>query len=179
MPYLFTSSRLGFRNWNESDIAPFAAMCANPAVMEFFPEPLSFERSKQTVERFQTLFEENGFTYFAVDELSSGDFIGFIGMFPQTYESPYTPCVDIGWRLRQASWGNGYATEGAKRCLEFAFQDLDLETIRAFAPKVNQRSIHVMEKIGMKKIGHFLHPKLKGNARIEECVCYEIATPKS
>ena len=88
-----------------------------------------------------------GFCYFAVDTLNNRDFIGFIGISEQTFQSDFTPCIDIGWRLSQDQWGKGYATEGAKRCLDYAFNDLKLKNIKAICPSINDKSERVMSKL--------------------------------
>lgn len=173
--YLFTSARLGFRDWAETDLDAFAAMNADADVMEFFPEMLTHEQSLKFMQRLSQQLAKNNYTYFAVDTLEDGQFIGFIGLHEQTYEAPFTPCVDIGWRLTKAAWGKGYATEGAKRCLEYAFETLGLEQIYSIASVINVKSIRVMEKIGMqKKVATFEHPKLKDCERLRECVLYEV-----
>lgn len=176
MDYLFTSERLGFRNWKESDIDTMAEINADPEVMEFFPEYFSKEDTVISIRRYQKHFEENECCYFAVEELSTKELIGFIGLMHQTYEAPFTPCVDIGWRLGKKHWGKGYATEGAKRCLKYGFNQLKFEEILSVAPKVNFRSTHVMEKIGMNEAGTFHHPKLKEYPKLEECVWYKISS---
>jgi RimJ/RimL family protein N-acetyltransferase len=173
-PYIFTSQRLGFRSWRADDALKMAALNADPEVMEFFPKLSSETETQAFIERMQKQFIQKGFCYFAVDELENGEFIGFIGISEQTYEADYTPCVDIGWRLDKKKWGKGYATEGAKRCLEFAFDQMKLETIKSVAPVVNIKSQRVMQKIGMKKVKNFHHPLLAEDARLQECVLYEI-----
>ena len=173
--YLFTSSRLGFRNWKASDLGPFAAMNADTEVMKYFPGLLTKEESEANVERFKQQLQDIGYTYYAVDELESGEFIGFIGLSWKDFESSFTPSTDIGWRLKPAAWGKGYATEGAKRCLEYAFQVLNLEKVIAICPAVNTPSEHVMQKIGMRLKGRFDHPFLTQNKRLQECLCYELS----
>lgn len=172
--YLFTSAKLGFRDWQEADVPLMATINADPEVMEFFPGLVTSEETAASIGRMKNMLAEKGFCYFAVDELERGEFIGFIGLVWQTFESEFTPCVDIGWRLAKKYWGKGYATEGAKRCLEYAFKDLGLTNIKATAPKANLKSIRIMEKIGMKKQLEFIHPRLLGNKKLENCVCYEI-----
>lgn len=172
MNYLFTSERLGFRNWRDSDLDAFAAMNADADVMAFFPETLTREQSQKLMKRLSKHYEEKAYTYFAVDILDTGECIGFIGLVQQEYEAPFTPCVDIGWRLAKPFWGKGYATEGAKRCLKYGFETLNLEKIYAVAPSINSKSIHVMKKIGMEKSGTFIHPKLTDNKRLRECIYY-------
>jgi RimJ/RimL family protein N-acetyltransferase len=174
MNYIFTSKRLGFRNWQTSDIPKMTAISSNPNVMRFFPSTQDETVTSGFLNRMKIECETKGFCYFAVDKLENGEFIGFIGLSEPSYESPFTPCVDIGWRLAEAAWNQGFATEGAKRCLEFAFENLQLKTVKAFAPEINLNSINVMQKIGMTKIGTFKHPRLKDFERLETCVCFEI-----
>lgn len=173
--YLFKSERLGFRNWKESDLDEFSKLNADPMVMEHFPYTLSGEETYAFIVRLKKHYNERGYTYFATDLLETGEFIGFIGLAFQDYVSEFTPNVDIGWRLKQSSWGNGYATEGAKRCLEYGFENLVFDKIIAVCTEQNDKSENVMKKIGMKKVGIFNHPKLKDFPEHEKCICYEIS----
>ena len=172
--YLFTSSRLGFRNWKESDIPTMIEISGNKEVMRFFPSTATAEQTKEFIEKLKTSFKEKGYCYFAVDELETGTFIGFIGFLYQEYESEFTPAIDIGWRLHPDSWGKGYATEGAKACLEYGKKVLKFKYIISTAPKINLPSINVMKKVGMKKKLEFIHPRLSDNERLRKCVFYEI-----
>ncbi len=143
--------------------------------MEFFPNLQTELETNAFIERMQRQFESKGFCYFAVDSLEHSEFIGFIGLSEQNFESGFTPCIDIGWRLDQKYWNLGYATEGAKTCLHFGFNNLKMEKICSIAPVVNTRSTKVMEKIGMTKVKEFNHPKLSGNEYLENCALYEIS----
>jgi len=172
--YLFKSERLGFRNWTEADKPKMALINSDVEVMAFFPSTPSKEQTEEFVIRMQNQFSKNRFCYFAVDKLENKEFIGFIGISEQNYKSDFTPCVDIGWRLAQKEWGKGYATEGAQKCLDYAFNDIKLKTIKAICPIINDKSEAVMKKLGMKKIKVFKHPLLKANKRLETCVLYEI-----
>jgi len=177
-PYVFRSERLGFRNWAATDIAPMADINADRKVMEFFPSTRDLEQTKQFIERMQRQYEKRGYCYFAVDKLEDSEFIGFIGLSSQIFEARFTPCIDIGWRLKPEVWGNGYATEGATRCLDFAFRELNLESVKAIAPVENTKSEQVMKKLGMTKLLTFNHPLLNGDPTLEECVLYEINASK-
>jgi len=172
--YIFTSERLGFRTWKEFDIEGLFNINSDPKVMEFFPSTQTLEQTKNFIKRMQLQYESKGFCYFAVDTIIDNNFIGFIGISEQNFKSDFTPCIDIGWRLSQAHWGKGYATEGAKRCLDFAFNDLQLDTIKSVCPKINNASERVMNKLGMTKEYVFNHPLLKEHKTLEECVLYEI-----
>ena len=173
--YLITSARLGFRNWEKEGLAEFSKMNADLEVMEHFLNPLSIEESSEFIDRLQRHYAKHGFNYFAVEILETEEFIGFIGLTYQEYESEFTPAVDIGWRLKRSVWGEGYATEGAKRCLQFGFEELGLESIISTCTQKNLKSEKVMEKIGMMKKGEFNHPKLKAYPEYEKCLCYSIS----
>jgi len=172
--YIFKSDRLGFRAWTDEDKPKMGLINADPKVMEYFPAILTRAQTDAFIERMKTQFSKNGFCYFAVDKLENNQFIGFTGIAEQTFESDFTPCVDIGWRLAQAEWGKGLATEGAKRCLDFAFNQIGLKNLKSICPIVNKRSENVMKKIGMKKIAIFNHPLLSNFKNLEKCVLYEI-----
>ena len=172
--YLFQSDRLGFRNWIDSDISKMIDISSNPDVMQFFPAIATKIQTVEFIDRMKLMYIEKGYCYFAVDQLKDESFIGFIGLYYQTYESQFTPSVDIGWRLNKKCWNKGLATEGAKKCLDYGFNKLGLKNIIATAPIINIKSIRVMEKVGMKKLTEFKHPRLKSDKRLEDCVCYEI-----
>lgn len=170
--YIFTSDRLGFRRWQESDHTSLAAMNADPEVMEFFPARQGEQETRAFIRRMQKLFMEKGYCYFAVEKRENREFIGFIGLAIQDFEADFTPCTDIGWRLKKSTWNKGYATEGAKACLSYAFDHFGLEKVFAIAPLVNVKSELVMKKIGMEKVKIFDHPKLLEDKRLKKCVLY-------
>tara|TARA_R100000306_G_scaffold48569_1_gene45982 strand:+ start:169 stop:702 length:534 start_codon:yes stop_codon:yes gene_type:complete len=170
--YLLKTKRLGLRNWTQSDIAPFVAMGKDPEVMRYFPSVLTKQESVAFIERIQEHFILHGFCYFAVDVLETGEFIGFTGMLHQNFSSPYTPNVDLGWRLKKSAWSQGYATEAANACIEAAFTTFGLAKVVAFAPSSNVASQRIMEKIGMRYLGDFQHPKLRDDPRFSHCVAF-------
>lgn len=172
--YLFQTQRIGFRNWLDADLDPFAAMNQDPAVMEFFPKTLTREESASMIQRLQKTYQQYGYTFYAVDRLDTGELIGFIGMIYQTFEAMFTPCVEIGWRLKRSAWGHGFATEGAKACLDYGFEELGFTSIYSITPLQNVRSEKVMQRIGMEQIGEFDHPKLEQGHWLERHVIYRI-----
>ncbi len=174
MSYLFTSQRLGFRTWKQSDVALMAEINADANVMRYFPSTQNVAETEAFVQRMISMYEKSGYCYFAVDELDTGAFIGFIGIAYQEYDAPFTPCTDVGWRLKQTSWGKGYATEGAAACLEFAFKNNFTDELYSVAPGVNHPSINVMQKIGMKFDLHFNHPKLTEFPALQLCHVYKL-----
>lgn len=174
MSYLFTSKRLGFRPWREQDLGFLTEMNNDAAVMQYFPNTLSYEESLSFLKKMQVMQENRGYCYYVTELLETKKMIGIIGFGYKDFVADFTPCVDIGWRLHHAFWGKGYATEGANRCLQFTFTDLGLQEIFCIAPSINIPSIKVMENIGLKKIKRFKHPQLSNVPTLEDCVLYSI-----
>ncbi len=173
--YIFTSERLGFRNWTFNDTDALTEINNDSDVMEFFPFKPSKKDTQDFIFRMQETYQEKGYCYFAVDLLENHEFIGFIGLCAQTYIEELSPFVDIGWRLKKSIWNRGYATEGAKACLDFGFNQIGLKKIYSVAPEINTKSELIMKKIGMKRVKTFEHPKLLDHERLKNCVLYEIS----
>ena len=173
--YLFTSERLGFRNWQEKDKVPFYKMTSDKEVMEYFPNTLTKKESDDLIKKLSNHYLKNGYTFFAVDVLKTKQFIGFIGLVNAEIETDFTPCIEIGWRLQKESWNNGFATEGAKRCLKFAFEVLKAKEIYSYTALDNKKSENVMQKIGMQKQGTFEHPLLEDGHWLKTELYYKIS----
>lgn len=141
--------RLLLRQWKQSDLEPFAKMNADPIVMEHFLSARTFEESKAFVERITECFNTKGFGLFAIELTDTGEFVGFVGLWPSQFDAHFTPCLEIGWRLAKEHWGKGYAPEGARRVLQFAFEELKLDEIFSWCSTTNKNSMRVMEKIGL------------------------------
>ena len=172
--YIFRSERLGFRRWTGDDIAPFAKMNANTEVMEFFPKPLTGGETDILIERIEGHFEKYNYGLYAVDKLENSEFIGFVGFMNATFDASFTPCTEIGWRIKYEEWNKGFATEGAKRCLKFGFEYLELTEIHSFTSCLNLKSEKVMQKIGMKKIGEFEYPGTEIGIKLRRHMLYKI-----
>lgn len=175
--YIFKSERLGFRSWRIEDLPEMSRINADKEVMQFFPALLSRQQTLEFMERMQKMYEERGYCFFAVDQLLSGVLIGFIGLSQTVFEADFTPCTDIGWRIKRSEWQKGYATEGATACLNFAFNQLGLEKVHALAPVVNVSSERVMKKIGMSRVKTFVHPQLLSYDALKVCVLYQKVAP--
>ena len=176
--YLFTSSRLGFRNWQPEDLLHLAEMNADEKVMKFFPNVLSFKESKKMMEKQIQHFEKYGYGFFVVETLNE-EFIGCIGFQNAVFESKFNPCIEIGWRLRKEYWGNGYATEGAMRCLEYGFEVLGFEQVYSFTTVSNTKSERIMKKIGLAKLGEFAHSGIEQGHKLRQHVLYKTSSPLS
>ena len=153
------SERLYIRQWRDDDFEPFARMNSDARVMEFFPSVLSREESDKIGFRCKSLIEERGWGFWALEEKNTRKFIGFTGLHTPQDNLPFSPCVEIGWRLSPAFWGQGLATEAAKQALRVGFEILNLDEIVSFAVVNNYKSLSVMERLNMVKDQHtFEHP---------------------
>ncbi|RYF38313.1 MAG: N-acetyltransferase, partial [Cytophagaceae bacterium] len=124
--------------WRDRDLQRFAEMNADPEVMRFFLKPLSFEESKAAMQRFRDGIDQRGWGLWAVEV--EGEFAGFTGLSEPTFESNFTPCVEIGWRFRPAYWGRGIAYAAAREAEAFAFGHLKLPELVSFTTESNVRS---------------------------------------
>jgi RimJ/RimL family protein N-acetyltransferase len=155
------TARVVLRNWEERDRDLFHRINSDDRVMEFFP----FRRDRATadamMDKWRGWIAEHGYGFAAVEIASSGECIGFVGLF-DTEDLPGLPegTVEIGWRLAPEFWGNGYVTEAARAWLAFAFETLGKSEIVSFAVSVNRRSTAVMERLGMRRdpANDFDHP---------------------
>jgi methyltransferase (TIGR00027 family) len=144
--------------------------------MEHFPAPLSREESDALMDRIVTRFNERGWGLWAVEARASGEFIGFIGLLEPMFTTAFTPCLEIGWRLAFEAWGHGYATEGARAVMRFAFEELKLEALYSFTVPGNVRSCRVMERLGMRRTpeNDFEHPRLPPRHPLRPHIVYKI-----
>ena len=172
--YIFKSKRLGFRNWRDNDLKVLLEINSDSEVMEYFPSTLNENETADLLKRLIKHYNKKGYTYYATEILESGELIGFIGLAYQTYKTEFSPGTDIGWRLKKSAWGKGFATEGAKKCLEYAFNELKINTIFSICTINNRKSENVMKKIGMTKKGEFTHPELIDYPEYEKNIWYEI-----
>lgn len=173
------TERLLLRRWRESDRDPWAAMNADPRVMEHFPSTLSREQSDDFVDRHAALLEDQGWGLWAVEVVSGAPFIGFTGLAVPGFEVPGRPegCVEVGWRLAAEHWGRGYAPEAARAVLDRAFGELDRDEVVSFTAVGNANSRRVMEKLGMAHERDFDHPKLPAGHPLQRHVLYRLARP--
>jgi RimJ/RimL family protein N-acetyltransferase len=173
---ILTTARLRLRPWRESDLAPFAAMNADPLVMEHFAAPLPREESDAYARRMMTAIEGRGWGNWALEEIGGEPFVGFAGLAVPSFEAHFTPCTEIGWRLARSAWGRGYATEAARAALAFGFGELGLAEIVSFTALANKRSIAVMERLEMRRDGEFDHPRFAAGHRLRRHVLYRLSS---
>jgi RimJ/RimL family protein N-acetyltransferase len=175
MPEIVTE-RLLLRRWRAGDRGPFAAMNADPEVMEHFPATLSRAQSDALVDAIEDGFERHGFGLWAVQEQAGATFVGFTGLAVPGFEAPFGPAVEIGWRLARPAWGHGYATEAARAAAAFGFEQAGLDELVSFTAVENTRSQAVMQRLGMTRdpAGDFDHPRIPAGHRLERHVLYRL-----
>ena len=176
--FIINTDRLGLRRWLDSDLKPFSYLNRDPEVMKYYPKTLSDLETLEMVRRIKHHFEKNDFGLFAVESKGTGEFIGYTGFLIPTFQSFFTPCVEIGWKFKKECWGRGFATEAANACLNYGFETLKFEKIVSFTSALNINSEKVMKRIGMKYVTDFDHPQIEINSPLCRHVLYQIDNGK-
>ena len=171
-----STDRLLLRGWRDDDRAPFAALNADPEVMEHFPAPLTPAESDALVERITAGFDAHGYGLWAVEVRATGELIGFTGLALQTFPASFTPAVEVGWRLARQAWGRGYATEAATAALAYGFDIAGLDEIVSFTAVTNVPSQRVMQRLGMTRnpADDFEHPNIAPGSPLRPHVLYRL-----
>lgn len=170
------TERLILRAWRAADRAPFAALNADPIAMEHFPSTMSRDESDAFVDHIDAALRERGWGLWAVEVAAGATFIGFVGLNEARFEAPFTPAVEVGWRLLRDHWGRGYATEAARAALQVGFGELGLAEIVSFTIPANGRSRAVMERLGMHRdpADDFDHPSIPRGHPMRRHVLYRL-----
>jgi ribosomal-protein-alanine N-acetyltransferase len=165
--------RLLLRPWRDEDVAPFVEMSADPVVMEHLPPA-----GETWVAWGRTHWDEHGFGQWVVEIPGEASFIGVVGLAVVGYEAPFTPAVEVAWRLTRAHWGRGYATEAARVSLDYGFGEFGLDEIVALTVPANRRSRQVMERLGMTRSPEddFDHPRVTAGP-LRRHVLYRLRNP--
>jgi RimJ/RimL family protein N-acetyltransferase len=172
------TERLLLRQWRDADLEPFARLNADPRVMAYFPAPIARADSDAAVLRWRSQIAERGWGLWAAELRSSGELLGFVGLQVPAAELPFSPCVEVGWRLAHEHWGHGYATEGARAALQFGFERLGLNEIVSFTALGNARSRAVMRRLGMLEDPYpFEHPSVPVGRPLRTHCLYRLGSP--
>lgn len=173
------TERLLLRRWRPSDREPFAAINADPVVMEFFPGLQSPQVSAEMIEHFEEELERERFGLWAVEIPGELQLAGFVGLTRVRAEMPFAPAVEIGWRLTPSAWGRGIAREAAEAALDVGFDEAGLEEIVSLTAAANLRSRRLMERLGMRRDedGDFDHPLIAPGHALARHVLYRLRRP--
>jgi RimJ/RimL family protein N-acetyltransferase len=169
------TERLWLRQWRLADREPFAAMNADPKVMEYFPSLLTSVESDAMADRCQSLIKERGWGFWAAECKDTREFVGYVGLHIPSADLPISPCVEIGWRLAYHHWGKGLASEAGKEALRFGFHRLGLREVVSFAALGNRRSVAVMGRLGMKESGTFVNPHVPEGHYLRQLCLYRLS----
>jgi RimJ/RimL family protein N-acetyltransferase len=172
-----TTSPVTLRQWKDEDLAPYAAMNSDAEVMRYFPKSLSFAESRESLLRLRASIDKRGWGLWAVEV--DGVFAGFTGLAEPSFTAHFTPCVEIGWRLRREFWGRGIAYSAALVAESFAFQNLKLPELVSFTAAVNARSRRLMERLRFtrRESDDFAHPSIAEDSPLRRHVLYRKLNP--
>jgi len=174
---ILETPRLRLAAWEDRDVAPFAALNADPEVMRHFPATLTIDETAALVGRFRTMWAEHGYGIAAVRRREDDAFIGMVGIQKVLNPAlPFAPTVEVGWRLAREHWRQGYAREAAAAALDYGFEQLNLAEIVAFTAVSNLPSQAVMRSLGMTRDldGDFEHPSVPKGHPIRPHVLYRL-----
>ena len=172
---ILETDRLILRDLQESDLQALIALNQDPEVMQYFPKPYSQAESLRLYQGIQDEVKAYGYSLWAVEEKSSQEFIGLVGLHHSDLRIfAGKEAVEIGWRLRKEFWNRGYATEAAQACLDFAFQQTGLSEVYSFTSLLNLPSQKVMQKLGMEFVKEFDNEKVPVDSPLYRHVLYRI-----
>lgn len=176
-PITLHGPRLILRPWRAADLEPLFAINGDPDSMRYFPAAMTRSESDAWAERLQTHFEVHGWGFWAVEERGGAPFVGVVGLMHIPWEAPFTPAVEIGWRISPNARQRGFATEAARLALDFGFGQAGLREIVAFTVPANVASWRLMDRLGMRRDGIFDHPRLPEGHALRRHLLYRISAP--
>jgi RimJ/RimL family protein N-acetyltransferase len=171
------TARLLMRRWRDTDRDAYAAMNADPEVMRYFPAPLDRAASNHSINRMEQLFDEQGFGLWALENAATGEFIGFTGLNPMPDGVPGAGGMEVGWRLAQPAWHQGFATEAATAAVDVAFNGAGLDQLWSMTAVINRPSQAVMLRLGMTPYALFDHPRLAVGHLLRRHIAYRLERP--
>jgi RimJ/RimL family protein N-acetyltransferase len=178
-PVQLQTDRLLLRRWRDADREPFSVMNTDPQVMEYYRCPLTVGQSNSMIDRIESTFDEEGLGLWAVEIPGDASFIGYVGLWPALFPAPFTPAVEVGWRIGRRYWNCGYATEAATAAVADGFARVGLAEIVSFTAVINHRSRRVMERLGMTHDSEedFDHPNVEVGHQLRRQVLYRLKAP--
>jgi RimJ/RimL family protein N-acetyltransferase len=168
--------RLILRQWRDADVDAWAAMSADPRVMEHFPSTYTRAQAEASAAVFRAALERDGYGWWPIEVKGGAPFAGVIVLQEIPFEAHFTPAMEVGWWLAHEHWGHGYATEGARAALDYAFGELRRTEIVAITTPVNVRSQRVMQRLGMTRdpTDDFENPRIAPGHPLRTHVLYRL-----
>jgi RimJ/RimL family protein N-acetyltransferase len=176
MAIALRTPRLLLRQWRDDDYEPFAAMSADPEVMELLLGPYDRAKSDFWVDWARNYWREHDHGQFVIELPGEASFVGIVGLNRIAFDAHFTPAVEADWRLMRRYWGRGIAYEAARAVIEDGFCRLRLGEIVAITTPANRRSWRLMERLGMVRdiVGDFDHPRVPVGHRLVRHVLYRL-----
>ena len=169
------TEHLILRQWKEEDFFCYAKLTSSTEVMKYFPKTLTREQSNTAARKFMRLLVEKSWGFWAVEEKSSGKFIGYAGLHEPKTQFPFSPCVEIAWRMADKYWDNGYVLELGREILRCSFEVINLEEVVYFSSIHNIKGEEIAKALGMKKEEkNFNHPFVNLEHDLSEHYLYRI-----
>lgn len=177
---IIETPRLRLRPLTDADMEPYLAMAADPEATRYVsPAPMPRAGAEAAATRHRRMLETKGYGYWAIEVNGGASFAGIILLQDVKFTAAFTPAIEVGWLLPRKHWGSGYATEGGRAALDYAFTTMKLEEVVALTAASNIPSQRVMLRLGMNRDSHddFDHPHALGTS-LQHCVLYRIQNPQ-
>jgi RimJ/RimL family protein N-acetyltransferase len=171
---IIETPRLRLRPLTDADMNPYLAMAADSEAMRYVsPTPISRSSAVAAATYYRQLLETKGYGYWAIEVNGGAPFAGIILLQDVKFSAAFTPAIEVGWLLPRERWGNGYATEGGRAALDYAFATMKLDEVVALTAANNIPSQRVMQRLCMTHDPHddFDHPLTLGTS-LQRCVLY-------
>lgn len=175
-----TTPRLALRQWRDEDAEAFLRVTNTPAVMRWLGGVMDIKGQAAQIARVLECQHRNGFCFWIVERLSDGEVLGFCGL--KRADAPGSTVagsVEIGWRLREDAWGQGYAKEAASAALALAFERFGAEQVVALTVPGNKSSWGLMERLGMVRRADLDYEDSRYGADLNPTIVYAIDRPFS
>lgn len=143
---VLTTDRLILRAFRREDLPLYEGLGRDPVVMRYLGGLWSAEKTQDAAMEANRSLHDHGYGFLAVERRSDGAFLGVAGL---SVEHWYPDDLQVGWRLFQAYWGQGYASEAGGAWLDLAFARTSRQRIISMADTPNHRSLAVMRRLGM------------------------------
>lgn len=172
---MIETGRLRLRSWRADDLAPFAAICADPVVMATLGPVMSRDETATLIARVTAREAESGHTFWALERKADARLIGWCGVIRGS-DGPIDGKAEVGWRLASDCWGQGYASEAARASIDWLFANLSDDSAFAITHTGNHRSRAVMERLGMRYHPEldFAHPRMAADNPLRPHVTYSV-----
>ncbi len=173
-PVTLHGPRVTLRPWRlPEDLDGLFAINSDAEAMRFFPKVFDRAESDGWSTRVAADATERGWGFWVVDLPGEG-MVGVVGIKPVPFEAPFVPAIEIGWRIAPRVHRRGLAEEAARVSLAYGFGPARLERIVAFTPPANEPSWRLMEKLGMRRVGSFAHPRVPDGHALKTHLLYAI-----